>query len=103
MGAVDARHLQLVLNAMRYHHHTIGHSPLDYIGEVVLTLGILVVQFGQPGFELFGGHRHDAAVHLLNLELFGTGIFLLHDGQHVIALRVAHNAAIACGVGHVEG
>ena len=100
LGAVHASHLHFVLNAVRHHIHAIGHSPLHHIGEVVLTLRVFVVQFGQPNLELFGGHRHDAAVHLLNVELLWRGVFMLDDGLHFVALSVAHNAAIACGVGH---
>ena len=100
MGAVNASHLHFVLNAVRHHIYAVGHSPLHHIGEVVLTLRVFVVQFGQPNLELFGGHRHDAAVHLLNFELLGRGVFLLHDGLHFVATDGSHNAAIACGVGH---
>ena len=103
LRTVNACHLQFVLNAMRHNRHAIGHRPLHHIGEVVLTLCILVVEFGQPSFELFGGHGHDAAVHLLNFQLLWAGIFLLHDGQHAVAFCCAHNAAVACWVGHVEG
>ena len=95
LRTVNACHLQFVLNAMRHNRHAIGHRPLHHIGEVVLTLCILVVEFGQPSFELFGGHGHDAAVHLLNFQLLWAGIFLLNDGQHAVAFYCAHNAAVA--------
>ena len=63
----------------------------------------MVVEFGQPFFEWARRHRHDAAVDLLNLQLRGAGVFLLNDGLHGITLRGAHDAAVTCGVGHVEG
>ncbi len=46
--AVHARHLQRILNAMRQHGHSIGHGKLHHIGQVVLGLGVAVVQSGQP-------------------------------------------------------
>ena len=86
---------------MRHHGHTIGHGELDHVGQVELALGVLVVQPGQPRFEQFGRHGHDAAVHLFDGVLRGRGVFVFDDGLHAPGSR-AHDAAIARGVGKVD-
>ena len=98
---VDARHLQRIGNLVGHHGHTVGHGELDHVGQVVLALGILVVQTGQPGFEEARGHGHDAAVNLLNLALHIAGVFVLDDGLHCFTF--SNDAAIARGVGKVDG
>ena len=86
---------------MRLHGAAIGHRKLHHIGQVVLLLGVLVVQAGQPTTQQTRGHSHDAAVNFLNLALLGCGVFFFDDGLHH-ALGIAHQAAIACGVVGVQ-
>ena len=102
--AVDACHLQRVGNLVGHHGHTVGHGELDHVGQVVLALGVLVVQPGQPGFEQACGHSHDAAVHLADGTLGFAGVFVFDDGLHRITLATTtHDAAIPRGVGKVDG
>ena len=98
--AVDASHLHFVVNFVAHHTHAIGHGEFHDIGQVVLTLGVFVVQPGQPVFEMRCRHGHDAAVDLLDLFLRIACIFLLDDGLHFGA--VAHDAAITCRVGKLQ-
>ena len=86
---------------MRHHRHAVGHSELDHVGQVVLALGVLVVQPGQPGFEQTRGHSHDAAVHLADGALRVAGVFVFDDGLD--GITHAHDAAVTRGVGHVDG
>ena len=84
--AVNTGHLCFIVNFVAYHRHAVGHGKLDDVGQVVLALGVLVVQPGQPRLQAGGGHRHDAAVDFPDLALRIRGVFLLddgHDGQVV--------------------
>jgi len=101
-GAVDAGHLRRVSNDVGHHGHAIGDGELDDIGQVKLLLGILIVQTRQPGFEQARGHGHDAAVDLADLALCIAGVFLLDDGLYLPG-SAAHDAAVAGGVGHLDG
>ena len=97
--AVDAIHLHTVVDHMGGHGLTIGHGEFHDVGQVVLLLGVVVVQARQPGLEQAGGHGHDAAVNFVNRALGLAGIFVLHNGPH-LALGIAHDAAITRGVRH---
>ena len=98
--AVDAGHLHRIGDAVRQHGHAVGNRELDDVGQVVLFLGVVVLQPRQPGLEQARRHRHDAAVDLADRQLTGAGILLLDDGPHrrVVATAVAHDAAISHGV-----
>ena len=96
-GAVHTCHLHFIADAVGYHLHAIGHRHGDDVGQVVLALGIIVVEFREPLCQLLGRHSHDAAVDLVDGAFFRASIFLLHDALHR-ALGIAHDTAIAHGV-----
>ena len=102
--AVDTGHLHGIVDLVRHDGYSIGHGKLHHIGQVVLSLGILVVQTRQPGLQQPGRHCHDAAVHLMDRQLFRCGVFLFRNRAHC-ALRAAraHDAAIAGGVRKIDG
>ncbi|MNQ79185.1 hypothetical protein D3C85_941190 [compost metagenome] len=86
----------------RAHRHVIGHGQSDHIGQVVLALGIVVVDAGQPVLELRGRRAEDAGVDFLDQALGFRGVLVLDDAAHA-ALAVAHDAAIAGGIGQHLG
>ena len=49
---VHASHLQGVVNPMGKHLHTVLHRQLHHIREVILALGVAIVQPPQPLFKL---------------------------------------------------
>jgi hypothetical protein len=81
-GLLMPGHLQRIVDPVRHHRHAVGHGELDHVGQVVLALGVAVVQPRQPAFEQAGRHGHDAAVDLVDLALGLGGVLLLDDGQH---------------------
>ena len=71
----------------------------DHVGQVELTLGVVVGQPRQRADEELGVEGQDPGVDLGDLALVGRGVLLLHDRLDV-ALAVAHHAAVAERVGH---
>ncbi len=104
-GAVDARHLERVGRDMRHHRHAVGGGQLDDVGEVVLALGIAVVQPGQPALEQAGGHGHHAAVDFADFALRLGRVLVLDDGHDLTAplFRGADDAPVARGVVELDG
>ena len=101
-GAVHARHLQGIGDAVGHHGHTVGHGHGDDVGEVVLALGVVVGEPREPGREQARRDGHDAAVHLGDGALRIGGVFVLNDALHG-AVGIAHDAAVAGGVGQRDG
>src|SRR5690606_36140350 len=75
----------------------VGHGKTDDVGEVVLTLSIIVVDALQPALQPGGGRDQYAGVHFGDGQFGGIGVFMLDDALDVAAL-VAHDAPIAGGV-----
>ena len=98
---VHTFNLPCVTDAVRLHLTTISHGKLHHVRQVILFLGIVVVQACQPSTQQTGGNGHDAAVNFLNKALLGCGVFFFHDGLH-LRLSVAHQAAIARGCGGLQ-
>ena len=84
----------------RDHTGAIGHGGGDHVGQVVLALGVVVLQGREPALERPGGADQDAGVDLVDLQRLGVGILLLDDAADV-AGGVTHHAAVAGGVGHM--
>ncbi len=91
--AVDAGDLHRVSDLVPNNPNTIRHREFHDIGQVILLLGVAVVQARQPGLQPRSRHRHDSAVNLGDGALRFAGVFVLHDGLHR-ATGVAHNPAI---------
>ena len=80
--AVHTCHLHRIGDLVRYHLDTIGHSKLHDVRQVILLLRVVIVQPGQPGFELARRQGHDAAVDFLHRQLGCIRVFLLDDALH---------------------
>eukprot|EP01136_Pigoraptor_vietnamica_P017581 Opistho-1_new@62939 len=101
--AVDAGHLQRVGHDMRHHRHAVVGRELHDVGQVVLALGVLVVQARQPALEQPRGRGHHAAVDLAHGALRLGGVLVLDDGRHLAPGMGADDAAIARGVVEFDG
>ncbi len=66
----------------------------DHVGQVVLTLRVVVLQRSEPAGQLRGRRNDDARVDLGDLLLLRRRVFLFDDTQH-LAVRIAHDAAVA--------
>ena len=66
--------------------NTIANGHFDDVGEIVFALSIVTAEPGQPLFEMFGCHGHDARVHFLNSKLLKAGVFLFNDGHNLVLL-----------------
>ena len=53
------------------------------VGDVVLTLRVIVVELREPALHVRAISNQDAGVDLLNLALFITGIFMFNDTRYV--------------------
>ncbi|MNL33866.1 hypothetical protein D3C87_1558000 [compost metagenome] len=63
------------------------------IGDVVFTLGIVVVQFCEPALHVRAVGDQDTGIDFLNLALFVRGIFVLNNAGHFAVFT--RDAAIA--------
>ena len=102
LRAVYAGHLHGIVNGVRHHGHAVCHGVFDDVGQVKLLLGVAVVQPCQPALEQFGGRGENAAVDFRDGQLLGRAVFLFDDACD-LPRRIAQHAAIAKGVGHVQG
>src|SRR5687767_12021554 len=82
VGGLDARQRDLVLERERH-----------YAGQVVLALGVVIVEPGDPVLQARRGQRHDAGVDLADLALRGARVLLLDDRSDGAA-PIAHDAAV---------
>ncbi len=99
--AVHARHLQRVGDAVRLHRAARCARVAHHVGEVVLALGIALVQLRQPGAQQPRRGGHDAAVDFVYGPLRRAGVFVLDDGLHA-AVRGALDAPVAARVGQAQ-
>ena len=81
----------------RAHRHAVGHGQTDHVGQVVLALGVVVVDAGQPVLEPGGRRGQDACVDFLDGALGLGGVLVLDDAAD-LAGGVAHDAAVAGGI-----
>ena len=63
------------------------------VGDVVFTLRVVIIEFGQPALHICTVRNQDAGVDLLNLTLFVSGIFMLNNPGYLAVFT--RNAAIA--------
>ncbi len=83
--AVHAGHFPLRRRLGRDDRHAVRHRHGDDVGQVVLTLGVVVLQRAQPLLQARGRHHQNAAVDLFNGTFGFVRVFLLDD---------AHNFAV---------
>ena len=100
-GAIDPGHLYDVVNSMCHHGNAIGHGVLHHLGQVVLALGVAIVQARQPAFELARWRHQHAAVNLGQLALGFAGVLVLDDGAHA-TVSSTHDASVAVRVYHLQ-
>ena len=81
--------------------HAILHRQLHHIREVILALGVVVIQPTEPVFELPRRRCQDAAVNFLNAALRFASVLMFDDGADLGA--VSHNASVASGIGQING
>ena len=95
---IDAFHFPDLSRMRSADGQALSHRQRDNIGEIILTLGIVIIESAQRTFQERGWHDHDAGIDFLNGALGGAGIFLFDYAQN-LPVGVAHNAAIASRVG----
>ena len=100
-GAVDSCDLHCVCNGVGQNAHAVLNRKFHNVGQVILPLGIFIVEPSEPSFEQARRHSHDATVNFGQCLLRRCRIFVFHDGAN--GITVALNAAITCGVGHIQG
>ena len=99
--AVDADGFGKIIGLAGDDLDTIGDGGGDDVGQVILTLGIVVGECCQPCAQ-FGGRGHqDAGIDFLDGELGGAGILLFDDAYQ--AALFAHDASVAGGVVEIDG
>ena len=79
------------------------HCDLDDIGEVLLPRRLVDTEIGEHLTQQVGVEREDARVELADLKLLLGGLLVLDDREHVAGGLVAHDAAVAGGVGKDAG
>ena len=99
---VDAHHLRYCTRMGGLHRHPLLNRPGDDIGQIVLSLGVVVVQTVQPAPQSRRTGSQHAGVHLLNPALRFGSVLLLHDGEHPAGV-VADDATITLRFGQVGG
>ena len=99
--AVDAGHFPFRRRLGRHDRHPIGHRLGHDIGQVILALGIVVLQRRQPFLQVPGGGDNDAAVNFADGPLVGAGVFFFDDAADLAML--AHDAAQAERIGLLDG
>ena len=92
----------MIVGLHRDHGHIVGHRGRHDIGEVVLLLRVVVFQLGQPAPEPRRRHGKKAGVDLADRELRGSRVFLLDDARDA-PRGIAHDAAVAGGIGNFRG
>ena len=107
-GAVHTQHFGVARRCGGGDGHALGDRHRDDVGQVVLALGVVAGQRGEPAFEVRGGRGHHAGVDLVDVALHRRRILVLDDAVNPAALvrrtagRVAtHDPAVAGRV--VEG
>ncbi len=84
------------------HRHAILGCHGQQIRQVVLALGVVILELTDPVSELHRWHRHDAGVDLLDLTLWRCRILFLYTA-HDAALCVSQDAPIASRVSQLSG
>src|SRR5690606_35208998 len=102
LAVVGTHDLQLIAGLHHADLYRLVDRQLDHIGEVVLALGVVVRQPGQPGLYAAARQQHDAGIALADLQLFRTGVLLFNDGLH-LPLGVAQDAPVAGGIAQQHG
>jgi hypothetical protein len=80
---------------------SVSDGGSDDVGQVVLALGVVILQRPHPARQRLRGRGHDAGVDLSDGALLGVGVLVLDDAAHGFA--VAQDAAVAGGVGQIDG
>jgi hypothetical protein len=100
--AVDAQHFPFALRLRGTHRQALGDRQRDDVGQVVLALGVVVLQLAQPVGQAGRRDGHDAGIDLADRLLLGRRVLLLDDADHV-AGRIAHDAAVAGRLVQIDG
>ena len=91
---VNAFHLDRIIHQTSEYRDVMIVSNLHQIRQVVLALGIVIADLGQPRQQIEGIHQHDAGIHFLNLANLVASILFLNDFPDGTAV-IPNNAAIA--------
>ena len=78
---------------MGFHVYPVAHRQRDDVGEVVLALRVVVLQFGDPPLQLACRHGEDAGVDFMNCALGGRRVLVLDNARDLAVF--AHDAAVA--------
>ncbi|MCY1432024.1 hypothetical protein D9M71_480070 [compost metagenome] len=99
-AVVGALHFHSVVWLFSCHLQAIGHCHGNYVGQVILALGVVVRQPAHPVSQTRGWQRQNAGVAFLDRFLRVVGVLVLNDGSYP-ALLVTHDPAITGRI--VEG
>jgi hypothetical protein len=100
-AAVHAQCFPIVTGLGGDDGHALSDRGGNDIGKVVLALGVVVGEAGEPSAQCRGGRSEDAGVDFMNGARGLVGVFVLDDSANCAAL--ADDAAVAGGVGQVDG
>ena len=110
INALETRKLQTVIHAVRFtdarRMNGGNFTPFvvrhrNDIGDVVLTLRVVVIELRQPALHICAIGNQDTGVDLLNLTLFIAGVFVFNDTRYVAVLT--RDTAIARWVVQHDG
>ena len=105
LRAVHAQHFRGRGGLGRDDRDTVGHRHRDHIGQVVLALGVAVVQSRQPVAKATRRRRHRTGVDLADGALRLARVLVLDDrsDRRAARARTPHDAAVAARVVEVDG
>ncbi|MNJ43862.1 hypothetical protein D3C77_388880 [compost metagenome] len=98
---IGALHFHWVQRLLGGDHQAIGNGHGNHVGQVVLTLGVVVRQTPQPLGQACTRYRQNAGVAFLDGFLRVAGILVLNDRCH-LALGITDNAPVTRWVNKID-
>ena len=94
LAVVNPLHLGRFGHREGFDRHAVAHRQGDDIGQIVLALRVVIIQFGDPIFQPIGGNGQNSGIDLAQISLGGRRFLMFDDAQHPPAL-VADDAPVA--------
>ena len=110
INALKSRQLQAVIHAFhftqarwmdRLNFLAVGMCQRDDIGDIELTLRVVVVQHPQPALQIAPVGHQDAGIDFIDLTLGFAGILVLNNSHHRILL--AHDTTVTARISQFYG
>ena len=111
MDALQFSQLCLVIHAQRFgnalglradHRHAVTHGGCNHVGQVILSLRVVVRQVREPAGQPRTRHHHDSRIDLAD-PAFAVRRVLLFDDAHDTPRRVAYDATVTARVVQRDG